>query len=104
MSHRIDHVIDSVAACMPSLEAMEKPSNRELRKAEAAERERTFLRLIAQQWAIENLPGQRYEDFEAAVAAGRFVDAYHMLTRDGVMWPWRKSQWDRWVAAELAAA
>lgn len=102
MSQPIENVIAAVATAVPSLEAMEKPTDRELKKAQRADDERRWLRVNALQWAIEHLSVSKYEEFVAKINAGHFVEAYNMLSVDGVFWPWRKSQWDRWLAAEQA--
>lgn len=91
MSGEIDHYINAVRAAVPSLDAMEKPNLSD------ADYQRAFdLHRHVAEWAWEHLNDADRDEFFAALAEDRVVDAHAVLTR-GVCWPWRQRQWDQWL-------
>jgi len=50
-------------------------------------------------WACEKLSEEDCDAFFAAIASGRYIAAHGILTAHGLCWPWRRSQFDRWLAS-----
>lgn len=54
---------------------------------------------LVEGWACENLSDAERDAFFAAVGEGRYTDAHGILTANGLCWPWRRAQFDRWLAS-----
>ena len=61
--------------------------------------EHTAFDELVESWAWENLSDEERDAFFAAVGKGRYIDAHQILTSSGRCWPWRRPQFDRWLAS-----